>query len=125
LNPLKRQFIELAKLSGWSQAEIGRKLDLSRGGVNGIITGEENPSMALVRLFQFVLNSEQPQLFGGAASIKEGRLPKPKLPDPAASRFDDLIAKLAELEEDERDELLEMFKQHASLLIRAGKIKKY
>ena len=41
--PLKKEFIQLFKLSGWTQAEVARQLELTRGGVNGIITGRTVP----------------------------------------------------------------------------------
>jgi len=56
-HPLKKQFIELYEQSGWSQAEVARQLELTRGGVNGIITGPTVPSLATVKLFQLVLRS--------------------------------------------------------------------
>jgi hypothetical protein len=54
---LKKQFIELYEKSGWSQAEVARQLELTRGGVNGIITGPTVPSLATVKLFQLILGS--------------------------------------------------------------------
>jgi transcriptional regulator with XRE-family HTH domain len=57
LNPLKKQFIELYEKSGWTQAEVARQLELTRGGVNGIITGPTIPSLATVKLFQLILGS--------------------------------------------------------------------
>jgi hypothetical protein len=57
LHPLKKQFIELYQESGWSQAEVARQLELTRGGVNGIITGPTVPSLATVKLFQLILGS--------------------------------------------------------------------
>jgi hypothetical protein len=64
-HPLKSEFLRLAKRSKWTQAEIARQLDLTRGGVHGIVKGDTVPSRALVRLFQFVLAEKAPA--GGAA----------------------------------------------------------
>lgn len=71
MSTLKRDFIELAKASGWSQAEIARQLELTRGGVNGIITGTKEPSKAMVRLLYLVLMSEKPQIFKAHPELKE------------------------------------------------------
>lgn len=57
MHPLKREFIDLYKKSGWSQAEAARQLELTRGGVNGIITGQTVPSLATVKLFRLILES--------------------------------------------------------------------
>src|SRR5437764_11309915 len=57
--PLKKEFIQLFKVSGWTQAEVARQLELTRGGVNGIITGPTVPSLATVKLFQLILASRE------------------------------------------------------------------
>jgi transcriptional regulator with XRE-family HTH domain len=56
VDPLKKEFIELYKASGWNQAEVARQLELTRGGVNGIITGGTIPSLATVKLFRLILD---------------------------------------------------------------------
>ena len=65
--PLKKEFIQLFKLSGWTQAEVARQLELTRGGVNGIITGRTVPSHATVKLFRLILMSEKPEVMSAAA----------------------------------------------------------
>jgi len=55
LDALKAEFKRLFEASGWSQAEAARQLDLTRGGVNGIVTGPNSVSEATVRLFRYVL----------------------------------------------------------------------
>lgn len=52
MDPLKQEFIALFELSGWSQAEAGRQLHLTRGGVNGIITGKASVSAGVVELMR-------------------------------------------------------------------------
>jgi|SRR6476646_2815686 transcriptional regulator with XRE-family HTH domain len=59
--PLKREFISLFKASGWTQAEVARQLELTRGGVNGIITGSTVPSQATLKLFKLILLAEKPE----------------------------------------------------------------
>jgi DNA-binding XRE family transcriptional regulator len=58
VHPLKKEFIEYYKKSGWTQAEAARQLELTRGGVNGIITGPTVPSLATVKLFKLLLESQ-------------------------------------------------------------------
>src|SRR5947207_4546725 len=65
--PLKKEFIQLFKVSGWTQAEVARQLELTRGGVNGIITGKTVPSQATVKLFRLILMSEKPEVMSAAA----------------------------------------------------------
>lgn len=62
MQALKREFCELARRSGWSQAEIARRLDYTRGGINGIVTGRAVPSRALVQHFRLVLAAERSEL---------------------------------------------------------------
>ena len=65
--PLKKEFIQLFKISSWTQAEVARQLELTRGGVNGIITGRTVPSHATVKLFRLILLSEKPEVMSAAA----------------------------------------------------------
>jgi transcriptional regulator with XRE-family HTH domain len=52
---LKKRFIELYEASGWSQAEIARRMDMTRGGINGIITGPTNPTAGTVKYLELIL----------------------------------------------------------------------
>ncbi len=52
---LKRRFIELFQASGWSQAETARRMDMTRGGINGIVTGPTVPSPGTVRFLEMLL----------------------------------------------------------------------
>lgn len=52
---LKRRFIELFHASGWSQAETARRMDMTRGGINGIVTGPTVPSPGTVRFLEMLL----------------------------------------------------------------------
>src|SRR5437764_13403215 len=65
--PLKKEFLQLFESSGWTQAEVARQLELTRGGVNGIITGRTVPSHATVKLFKLILLSRQPEAISAAA----------------------------------------------------------
>lgn len=59
MDPLKSRFIKLWQESGWPQAEAARRLSLTRGGINGIITGPAIPSQSLVSLFELVLEAHR------------------------------------------------------------------
>jgi transcriptional regulator with XRE-family HTH domain len=65
-NPLKAEFLQLFEASGWTQAEVARQLELTRGGVNGIITGRTVPSNATLKLFKLILLSEKPDAVNAA-----------------------------------------------------------
>jgi len=52
---LKRRFVELFHASGWSQAETARRMDMTRGGINGIVTGPTVPSPGTVRFLEMLL----------------------------------------------------------------------
>jgi transcriptional regulator with XRE-family HTH domain len=72
-NPLKLEFLQLFKASGWTQAEVARQLELTRGGVNGIITGRTVPSHATLKLFKLILLAEKPEAIRAArpASVQQ------------------------------------------------------
>ena len=63
LPPSKAEFVKLFARSGWSQAEAARHLDLTRGGMHGIIRGDTVPSRGLLKLFRLVLVIEKPEIF--------------------------------------------------------------
>jgi transcriptional regulator with XRE-family HTH domain len=48
----KERFIELFHASGWSQAEVARRINKTRGGINGIVTGNTKPSPSAVKLLK-------------------------------------------------------------------------
>jgi transcriptional regulator with XRE-family HTH domain len=74
--PLKREFISLFKASGWTQAEVARQLELTRGGVNGIITGSTVPSQATLKLFKLILLAEKPKAMNTGTSLAIRRTEK-------------------------------------------------
>src|ERR1041385_850908 len=93
-HPLKKQFIELYQRSGWSQAEVARQLELTRGGVNGIITGPTVPSLATVKLFHLMLGSR-----AGAGKASEVAMAGESWAEP-------LLAELRDVEEAKRAKLV-------------------
>jgi transcriptional regulator with XRE-family HTH domain len=55
LSPLKSRFIELFKASRLSQAELARRMKWTRGGVNGVVKQNQEPSEAAVKLLEMIL----------------------------------------------------------------------
>jgi transcriptional regulator with XRE-family HTH domain len=104
MHPLKKEFQELFKKSGWSQAETARRLDLTRGGVNGIITGPAVPSKAAIKLFRYEL----------------GQL------DGKGSNYRSALEKIDRLPPESRDRILEVLNElvDAALSAYAAKVKK-
>lgn len=54
----KREFIELFKRTGWTQAEAARQLHWTRGGINGVVTGGEVPSATVLKLLHYIVCTE-------------------------------------------------------------------
>ena len=65
--------MRLFEASSWTQAEVARQLEITRGGVNGIITGRTVPSHATVKLFKLILLTQQPEAVNAArpASVRD------------------------------------------------------
>lgn len=63
---LKKEFIDLFKRSGWSQAEAARQLEVERATINGIVTGPKDPSETLFKLMRILVDT---------AKDSEGRSP--------------------------------------------------
>jgi DNA-binding XRE family transcriptional regulator len=95
VHPLKKEFIEYYKRSGWTQAEAARQLELTRGGVNGIITGPTVPSLATVKLFKLLLESQAPT----STKTKEG-------PPTKEDWAEELLTELRKLDEPSRARLV-------------------
>ena len=96
MNGLKHKFIELFSSSGWSQAEVARRLEMTRGGVNGIVTGDAVPSPAAVKLFEMILESEGRRPHNRPAALHDG--------DPAVTEAEmSLLMELRGLQPDARE----------------------
>ena len=106
MHPLKKEFIELYRQSGWTQAEAARQLELTRGGVNGIITGPTVPSLATVKLFRLILESPRPksEASGGERHSEDWAEP--------------LLEELRKLEEGQRSRLVGAFRE----IVRAASV---
>ena len=83
--------------SGWTQAELARQLKLTRGGVNGIITGAAVPSESLIELLRLKLALAGKPLSATPSEQRED-----------AARYG-IDKKLAALPEHERAEVIEIF----------------
>ncbi len=60
-HPRKSEFLALYQRTGWTQAELARKLELTAGGVSGLVKGETIPSAGLVKLLNLVMLHESPK----------------------------------------------------------------
>src|SRR6185295_8130042 len=79
MHPLKKEFAQLYEKSGWTQAEVARQLELTRGGVNGIITGPTVPSLATVKLFKLILTPSGAESKAGQGTPKKESWAEPLL----------------------------------------------
>lgn len=107
-HPRKSEFLALYKRTGWTQAELARKLELTAGGVSGLIRGETVPSAGLVKLLNLVMLHEDP-----APTPRSRRAP-------AAGRgvdraLDRALVALAQMRTSERTVLLNEFTKVAKL----------
>ena len=68
----RQEFLDLAKASGWSQAEIARRLRVQPGTVSGIVAVGKEPSEQLVMLFRLTLLTEKPEVL--ASRLESGEL---------------------------------------------------
>lgn len=83
---LKQRFKELYEASGWSQAEMARHLEMTRAGVNGIVTGEVNPSAGTVKMLEMIL-------------LQAGKLIPPRdMGETAKAHVDEIEAKSGEID---------------------------
>lgn len=99
MHPLKKEFIELYRQSGWTQAEAARQLELTRGGVNGLITGPTVPSLATVKLFRLILESR----------AESGKTPA--VENQGNAWAEPLLADLRRLDEGQRSRLILAFRE--------------
>jgi DNA-binding XRE family transcriptional regulator len=114
VHPLKKEFIEYYKKSGWTQAEAARQLELTRGGVNGIITGQTVPSLATVKLFKLLLESQ----------AEPGAKSKESVP-PKEEWAESLLAELRKLDEPSRLRLVAAFREMVkTFAAKSGKIRR-
>jgi transcriptional regulator with XRE-family HTH domain len=56
--PENQEFIAMAKLCGWSQAEVARQLLLTRGAVSQIFHGKTRPHRRTLYLFKMILTKQ-------------------------------------------------------------------
>lgn len=116
MDPLKQEFIELFEASGWSQAEVARQLDLTRSGVNQIVTGTAKPSQTLVRLFRLVLAKSG---IDTESKVKyPEHQPNHDTMNDNATEIDDLVASIKAQPKSKQPELIETLKRVVKL---AGK----
>jgi len=113
IHPRKREFLTLAKQTGWSQAELARKLEVTPGGMSGLIKGGTIPSAGLLKLLRLVVFTEQPGVLESAAG-RAAALP----PEPKDLALDGLLSILAGLGPKDRGELVAQFTGIARVVTR-------
>src|SRR5260221_13670251 len=64
----KQEFNRLAALSGWTNAELARRLKVTPPHITGLMRGGKEPSASLVELLCLVLQRDKPEIFISHAS---------------------------------------------------------
>ena len=114
MTPEKREFLELFEASGWSQADLARELDMTRGGIHGLVKGDTNPSIATVRLLRFVLAQKNPQAITNVKySTDQSDIAMKD--EPAGSDLDALIASIKAQPRNRQPELIDTLKRVVKL----------
>ncbi|HXE41395.1 MAG TPA: helix-turn-helix transcriptional regulator, partial [Candidatus Baltobacteraceae bacterium] len=72
MKPENLEFIRLFNASGWSQAEVARKLELDRSSPGKFLKGKAMPSTQTLKLFKLILADENPSALTGALESREG-----------------------------------------------------
>ena len=106
------QFRALVLLSGWSQAEVSRRLQITPGAVSQLFSGATRPRPATLNLLKLILEKERPDAIKSFERTSRG--------DSAAweSR---LLERLSELPDPEREKCLGVFHKLLDLLPRAAR----
>jgi transcriptional regulator with XRE-family HTH domain len=114
LDPLNQEFKRLLELSGWSQSQAARELQLTSGAVNQYLSETTRPSLTTIKLFKLLLRDASP-LPGSTEPLSQASL---------ASTFgrweEELLASLRSLPRDEQVRLAEHFKGIADLVAGRG-----
>ena len=63
MDPLKKEFLDLLRLMGWTQAEAARQLCMTSGAVNQIVNPNSTvrPSPTTLRLFKLMVAAQRPE----------------------------------------------------------------
>lgn len=101
-HPRKREFAALADHTGWTQAELARKLEITRGGINGLVKGPTVPSPALLKLLRMIVAAEKPDSMPPPEPVPEPELAEKR-------RLKRLTEILGELDGHDQAELLLSF----------------
>lgn len=97
-------------------AETARKLDMTRGGMHGIIHGDTIPSVATVKLFRLVLKGEIPGIVlpphaeegGGDFPLKPSDLREPEAQYTTRGWQTEVIDNLNALHPEEREKVIDV-----------------
>lgn len=80
MDPLKKEFVDLLKAVGWTQAEAARQLAMTSGAVNQIVNPNSpvRPSGTTLRLFKLMVASARPEAINSRTlELKETAPPPP------------------------------------------------
>jgi len=80
VDPLKKEFVDLLKAVGWTQAEAARQLAMTSGAVNQIVNPNSpvRPSGTTLRLFKLMVASARPEAINSRTlELKETAPPPP------------------------------------------------
>ncbi len=63
MDPLKKEFLDLLRAVGWTQAETARQLCMTSGAVNQIVNPNSpvRPSTTTLRLFKLIVAAQRPE----------------------------------------------------------------
>jgi transcriptional regulator with XRE-family HTH domain len=111
MNRKTAEFIRLFEASGWTQAEVARKLHITRGAVSQLCSGQTRPHERTLDLFRIALSRIKPEVPG---MFDPGRF----LDLPAW--VVDLIEALRKLSEKDRECVLKPIQQIITALHLAG-----
>jgi transcriptional regulator with XRE-family HTH domain len=93
VDPLKKEFVDLLKAVGWTQAEAARQLCMTSGAVNQIVNPNSpvRPSPTTLRLFKLMVAAARPEAINPQTlELKQGT--EPALNDPERRLVESLRA---------------------------------
>lgn len=94
MTPENQEFRALATASGWNQAEIARRLELTPSAVSQFVRGDTKPSPQTIGYFKLILLNEMPEVLQPAGALRDA----PMQPADANKIRRDLGAAIAALD---------------------------
>jgi len=113
IHPRKREFLALARQTGWNQAELARKLEITPGGMSGLVKGGTIPSAGLLKLLRLVVFTEKPEALQAGAA-RPTSLP----PEPKDFALEGLLTTLASMTPRDRTDMITQFTAIGRVILR-------